>query len=219
MDSLNKKIATTKKPEFINCTRINCQSRSTPDIHVYKEAIASLADSCHCLLICHNGPLLAPTRQLPWRTEEVHGQRDYAYCIPPRVVRTDYRADQAGTYVLVGGHLFTTWCRVERCRVGESANRHAVLHVGHMRLRDDVEGTRGVLMLVFVGGPGRVVRGRGRNLGSSKRGLLEGSEGRVEGTAERLGECANVFGGGGESAECGHGGTVIGMTNSTGRWT
>ena len=77
-----------------------------------------------------------------------------------------------------------------------------------MRLRDDVERTRGVLMLVFVGG-------RRRGLGSTERGLLESSEGGVEGTTEWLGECANVFGGG-ESAECGHGWNWIGMTNSTG---
>lgn len=85
-----------------------------------------------------------------------------------------------------------------------------------MRLRDDVERTRGVLMLVFVGGRGGVMGGRRRGLGSTERGLLEGSEGGVECTAERLGECANVFGGG-ESAECGHGWNWIGMTNSTER--
>ena len=71
-------------------------------------------------------------------------------------------------------------------------------------------------MLVFVGGRGRVMGGRRRGLGSTERGLLESSEGGVEGTTERLGECANVFGGG-ESAECGHGWNWIGMTNSTER--
>jgi len=45
---------------------------------------------------------------------------------------------------------------------------------------------------------------RRRRLCSRERRLLEGCEGRVEGTTERLGEGANVFGGG-ESTECGHG--------------
>jgi hypothetical protein len=120
-------------------------------------------------------------------------------------VRTGRKAGRAGTYVLVGGDLFTAWCRVERCRVGERADGHAVLHIGHMWLRDDVERPRGVLMLVFVGGTGGVVGGWRRRLSSSsERGLLEGSKGRVEGTAERLGEGADVLGGG-DSAECGHG--------------
>jgi len=58
-------------------------------------------------------------------------------------------------------------------------------------------------MLVFVGDTGGVVGGRQRRRLSGERGLLEGSEGRVEGTAEGLGEGANVFGGG-DSAKCGH---------------
>ena len=37
-----------------------------------------------------------------------------------------------------------------------------------MRLRDDVERTRGVLMLVFVGGRGGVMSGRRRGLGSTE---------------------------------------------------
>jgi hypothetical protein len=93
---------------------------------------------------------------------------------------------------------------VERRSDGVRANRHAVLHLGRILLRDDVERPRGMLMLVFVCDPGGVVCGRRRGLSSRERGLLECSEGRVEGTAEGLGEGANVFGGG-DSAECGHG--------------
>ena len=69
------------------------------------------------------------------------------------------RAGRAGTYVLVGGRLPAAWCRVERRRVGVRADGHAVLQVGRIRLRDDVERPRGVLMLVFVRSPGGVVGG------------------------------------------------------------
>ena len=114
------------------------------------------------------------------------------------------RASQAGTYVLVGGRC-PALCRVERCSVGERADRHAVFHIRHIRLRDDMERASGVLMFVFVRGPSRVVGGRRLGFSNSReRGLLEDSEGRVEGTAQGLGEGANVLGGG-DGAECGHG--------------
>lgn len=105
------------------------------------------------------------------------------------------RADGADTYVIVGGHLSADWCRVERRRVGVRADGHAILQVGCIRLRDDVERPRGVLMLVFMYAPDSVVGGRRWGLSSGERRLLEGSEGGVEGAAERLGEGANVFGG------------------------
>jgi hypothetical protein len=132
----------------------------------------------------------------------------YAYCVSQRRAREDrannHRADRAGTHVIVGGHLPAAWCRVERRRVGVRADGHTILQVGRVRLRDDVERPRGVLMLVFMRGPDGVVGGRRRGLSSGERGLLEGSEGGVEGAAERLGEGANVLGGG-SGAECGHG--------------
>ena len=104
----------------------------------------------------------------------------------------------------MGGHLSAAWYRVERRRVGVRADGHTILQVGRIRLRDDVERPRGVLMLVFVRSPDGVVGGQRWRLGSGERGLLEGSEGGVEGAAEWLGEGANVFGGG-SGAECGHG--------------
>ena len=68
-----------------------------------------------------------------------------------------------------------------------------------------MERASGVLMFVFVRGPSRVVGGRRLGFSNSReRGLLEDSEGRVEGTAQGLGEGANVLGGG-DGAECGHG--------------
>lgn len=109
---------------------------------------------------------------------------------------------ELGTHVLMSG---VARCGVERCCIGVSTDRHAVLHVGRIRLRDDVERPCSVFVFVFVRGPGGVVGGRRGRLSSSERGLLlEDCEGRVEGTAERLGEGANVFGGG-DNTECGHG--------------
>ena len=104
---------------------------------------------------------------------------------------------------------------------GVRTRRHAVrLEVGRVRLCDDVNGARRVL--VFV------PRGRGRRLadddctggGFGGGGLLEGGVGGVEGAAERLREGAAVFGGCcGCCAECGHGGVLSsGGTRRGKRW-
>ncbi len=109
-----------------------------------------------------------------------------------------HSADRAGTYVLVSGHLPAAGRGghgVERHRNVVRADGHTILHVGGTWLRDVVEFPRGMLMLVFVRGPG-VMSGRGRGLGRGERGLLERGEGRVEGAAERLREAADVFCGG-----------------------
>jgi hypothetical protein len=119
------------------------------------------------------------------------------------------RADRTSTYVLVCG-----WCCggrhgvvIRRC-VGVRAGRHAVLKVGRVRLRDDVERPRGVLALVFVcSSLGSAVGARG-GLGEDGR-ILERSKGRVEGTAEGLREGASVFGDG-NCANGGHGGINVG---------
>jgi hypothetical protein len=152
-----------------------------------------LADSRHCL------PHLFDKWVLPWRRGDAHGQRK-SRLLREREDR-GRRAGRIGTYVLVG---CAARCGVKRRCIGVCADRHAVLQVGRTRLRNDVERPCGVLVFMFVRSPDGVVGGRRRRLGSSERGLLEGCEGRVEGTAQRLGEGTKVFGGG-DSTECGHG--------------
>lgn len=88
---------------------------------------------------------------------------------------------------------------VIRRGIGIRARRHAILELGRVRFRNDVQGARRVFPFVLVrrdGGGVVVVAAaarRGGLLGEERRGL-EGREGGVEGAAEWLGERAGVLG-------------------------
>ena len=103
-----------------------------------------------------------------------------------------------------------------RRRIGVRARRHAVLEVGRVWLRDDVERPRSMLALVFV-------RGLDGAAGSPRWGLGEGrtlecSKGRVEGAAEGLREGTSAFGDG-KCASSGHvGGIMRGLTTGATVW-
>lgn len=173
---------------------------------MYAKDVANVAPSTDSV-VAFTAPLHAISTQ---RAEETRATR---HALTPAVFRStdarvrfgriNHRADRSGTYVFVGGHLSVAWDRLERRCVGVRADGHAVLQVGRVRLRDDVERPRSVLMFMFVRRPDGIVGGRRWGLSGGERGLLEGSKGGVEGAAERPG--ANVFGGGSSGAECGHG--------------
>jgi hypothetical protein len=94
---------------------------------------------------------------------------------------------------------------IRRC-IGVRARRHAVLEIGRVRLRDDVERPRGMLVLVFV----RSLDGAGSpgwDLGEEGR-MLECGKGRVESAAEGLGEGTSPFGDG-KCAGSGHVGGIM----------
>jgi hypothetical protein len=93
-----------------------------------------------------------------------------------------------------------------RC-IGIRARRHAVLEVGRVRLRDDVERPRGMFALVFVRRLDGAGGGTGWDLGEEGR-MLECSKGRVEGAAEGLREGTSAFGGG-KCASSGHVGGIM----------
>ncbi len=122
-------------------------------------------------------------------------------------MRTGRASTRTGTYVLERGVRVRHGVMVVVIRrgIGVRARRHAILEVGRVRLRDDVQRARGMLALVLVHTRRRVGRGVagcgglvrvGWGLGV-ERGVLEGGEGGVEGAAEGLGERAGVLGGGG----------------------
>ena len=106
-------------------------------------------------------------------------------------MRADRASRTSGTYVLER--------RLIRRGIGIRACRHAILEVGRVRLRNDVQRARGMFAFVLVrrrvgsGSSGSVAGGRGRLLREEWR-VLEGREGGVEGAAERLGERASVLG-------------------------
>jgi hypothetical protein len=84
-----------------------------------------------------------------------------------------------------------------RCSVRVCARGDAILKVGGVRLRDDIQRARGVLTLVLVvlmrrRGLGGLIAFVAVGLGEERR-MLEGGEGGVEAAAERLGERAGVL--------------------------